>query len=71
MSAQIKALLAKFKETESTHRGAEVLIGDEIYKFAELLIKECAGIDFRAKVGVSIAEDCDISEAIQEHFGVK
>ena len=42
MNERIQTLLAKFKETESTHRGAHVLIGlDEIEKFAELIVREC------------------------------
>ncbi len=45
MNERIQTLLAKFKETESTHRGAHVLIGsDEIEKFAELIVRECANI---------------------------
>ena len=40
MNERIQTLLAKFKETESTHRGAHVLIGsDEIEKFAELIVQ--------------------------------
>jgi hypothetical protein len=43
MNERIQTLLTKFKETESTHRGAHVLMGlDEIEKFAELLAKELA-----------------------------
>ena len=39
MNQRIQTLLAKFKETESTHRGDAVLIGfDEIEKFAELIL---------------------------------
>ena len=66
MNERIQTLLAKFKETESTHRGAHVLIGiDEIEKFAELIVRECA----------QVASDYDgahyVGTVIEEHFGVK
>lgn len=57
MNERIQTLLAKFKETESTHRGAHVLIGsDEIEKFAELIVRECASLmesekDYYSKPG--------------------
>ena len=45
MNERIQTLLAKFKETESTHRGAHVLIGsDEIEKFAELIVQRTLDI---------------------------
>ena len=45
MNERIKELMVELKKTVSTHRGDAVLIGyDEIEKFAELIIKECAGI---------------------------
>jgi hypothetical protein len=66
MNERIQALLAKFKETESTHRGAHVLIGiDEIEKFAKLIVQECA----------QVASDYDgahyVGTAIEKHFGVE
>lgn len=65
MNTRIQTLLAKFKETESTHRGAECLAGlDEIEKFVELIVKECA----------RVASDYDgahyVGDAIEQHFGV-
>jgi hypothetical protein len=65
MNTRIRTLLAKFKETESTHRGAECLAGlDEIEKFVELIVKECA----------QVASDYDgahyVGDAIEQHFGV-
>ena len=62
MNEQIQTLLAKFKETESTHRGAHVLIGsDEIEKFAELIVRECA----------NLVTDDDNAYDILKHFGVE
>ncbi len=67
MNERIKILLAKFKETESTHRGDAVLIGfDEIEKFAELLIKECADV-----ATVNQYQAFTPGYYVKKHFGVK
>ncbi len=74
MNERIQTLLAKFKETESTHRGAHVLIGsDEIEKFAELIVQECIKV-----VDDTITENQEMniglvmaSAAIVSHFGVE
>jgi hypothetical protein len=69
MNERIQTLLAKFKETESTHRGAQVLIGlDEIEKFAELIVRECAQVsaDFVPGYGLE-----PFSERFNKHFGVE
>lgn len=42
-----------------------------IERFAELIIRECAEIDFRHKVGLSFDDDFLISQAIKEYFGVE
>ena len=66
MNNRIQTLLAKFKETESTHRGAQVLVGfDEIEKFAELLIGECIKIADNDYDGEFIVND------IKKHFGIE
>ena len=69
MNTRIQTLLAKFKETESTHRGAQVLIGlDEIEKFAELIVHECldiVDIEVPGMIGVHAMKK------ISEHFGVE
>ena len=39
-------------------------------KFAELLIRECANIDFRFKVGMTTDQEFDTGRVILEHFGV-
>ena len=67
MNERIRKLLAKFKETESTHRGAHVLIGiDEIEKFAELIVFECADMVDRA-----ISDGGVDGRILKEHFGVE
>ena len=40
-------------------------------KLAELIVRECASIDFRHKVGLSSNDDFEISKVIKEHFGVE
>jgi hypothetical protein len=69
MNEKIKSLLIAFKQTESTHRGAECLVGDEIEKFAELIVQECSSIikttdDHYRKI------DPDFTLLFKEHFGV-
>ena len=73
MNERIQTLLAKFKETKSTHRGAHVLIGsDEIEKFAELIVKECANIvqdsPWQLPQGY---KSVDQSKLIKKYFGVE
>ena len=66
MNERIQTLLAKFKETESTHRGAHVLIGiDEIEKFAELIVRMCAD-------AADMAQDADceyVGDYVAEYMG--
>ncbi len=38
-------------------------------KFAELIVAECANIDFRAKLGLSGDDAFAVSESIKDHFG--
>jgi hypothetical protein len=44
---------------------------DEVEKFAELIVRECANIDFRRELGLSNNQDCEVSQLIKNHFGVK
>ena len=68
-------------KTESTHRGAQVLIDlDEIEKFAELIVRDCLDIAFEVRgkpatdthyvIGYDRACEKMIS-GIREHFGVE
>ena len=75
MNTRIRELMAELKKTVSTHRGAEVLIGhDEIEKFAELIVRECAEVCI-AKYYYSdqMSKQCGINFAkdIKQHFGVE
>jgi hypothetical protein len=40
-------------------------------KFAEMIVKECANIDFRRKVGLTADDHYEISKVIKQHFGVE
>ena len=42
-----------------------------VKKFAELIVRECANIDFRRELGLSNNQDCEVSQLIKNHFGVK
>lgn len=40
-------------------------------KFAELIVRECIGIDFRHKIGLSSDDDYEVSRVIKQHFGIE
>jgi hypothetical protein len=40
-------------------------------KFAELIVRECADIDFRREVGLTADDDYEIGKVIKVHFGVE
>ena len=40
-------------------------------RFAELIVRECANIDFRREVGLTADDDYEIGKVIKEHFGVE
>ena len=75
MNERIRELMVELKKTVSTHRGDEVLVGyDEIEKFAELIVRECAtlvdaafDIDEHSGEVVSYAD----GGQLKEHFGVE
>ena len=46
-------------------------LDERIQKFAELIIRECAEINFRHKIGLSSDQDYDVRTTILEHFGVE
>ena len=75
MNERIRELMVELKKTVSTHRGDEVLVGyDEIEKFAELIVRECAtlvdaafDIDEHSGEVVSYAD----GGQLKEHFGIE
>ena len=42
-----------------------------VEKFAELIVRECANIDFRREVGLTADDDYEIGKVIKVHFGVE
>ena len=40
-------------------------------KFAKLIVRECANINFRREVGLTADDDYEIGKVIKEHFGVE
>ena len=40
-------------------------------KFAELIVRECARINFSNIVGIDPEDDAAVGRAIKKHFGVK
>ena len=40
-------------------------------KFAELIVRECANINFRHAIGLTSDQSCEVSELIEKHFGIK
>jgi hypothetical protein len=44
---------------------------DDPEKFAELIVRECANIDFRREVGLTADDDYEIGKVIKVHFGVE
>ena len=46
------------------------LFDEQIEKFAELIVKECAELNFR-ELGLSGSSSFDVSRMIKQHFGVE
>ena len=70
MNERIKELV------EQAQKHSREYVEDEVEtqfhkKFAELIVRECANIDFRHKVGLSTDDDFEISRLIKQHFGVE
>ena len=40
-------------------------------KFAELIVKECAAIDFYKLAGIGTEDDYNVAQVIKQHFGVE
>jgi hypothetical protein len=42
----------------------------ELEKFAELIVRECASIDFYKLAHIGTEDDYNVTQVIKEHFGV-
>ena len=73
MNERIKQLAdeaAKFSAIMSLPTGES---GDKLFvkKFAELIVRECARINFSNIVGIDPEDDAAVGRAIKKHFGVE
>ena len=67
MNPLIKELASKVLEWPDTDNdGLTVFNNDELEKFAELIVKECAGVAL-----MSNGNNLYVCELIKEHFGVE
>ena len=60
-----------YDPTETPMRAFVECWEDEMEKFAELIVRECANIDFRREVGLTADDDYEIGKIIKVHFGVE
>ena len=60
-----------YDPTETPMRAFVECWEDEMAKFAELIVAECANIDFRREVGLTADDDYEIGKIIKVHFGVE
>ena len=67
MNERIRQLAeqAGFFPTELTQ------VGPSVEKFAELIVRECARINFSNIVGIDPEDDAAVGRAIKKHFGVE
>jgi hypothetical protein len=74
MNERVKALYDQslIREHGTDYEGNPILkITIDQQKFAELIVRECANIDFRREVGLTADDDYEISKVIKVHFGVE
>lgn len=70
MNEQIHEL-AKQVGLNFTNAKVRFVTADEVEKFAELIVRECAEIAFRNVVNLSSIADAEwVEENIKDHFGV-
>jgi hypothetical protein len=69
MNERIKQLaLQALKHPDNDNDGLTVFDNDELEKFAELIVRECAGVGYDASY-----YECalNVSNKIKQHFGVE
>ena len=76
MNQQIQALAEQAQILITTagafsSQGAYQLKGEHLAKFAELIVRECAGVTLDYKNGDHYAGWCDHAKEILKHFGVE
>ena len=61
-----------FRETRGTDAfNSYVVDRFDTEKFAELIVRECARINFSNIVGIDPEDDAAVGRAIKKHFGVE
>ena len=70
MNERIKLLIEQAGAVYSNDHAVS-LLDDEIEKFAELIVRECARINFSNIVGIDPEDDAAVGRAIKKHFGVE
>ena len=70
MNERIKELAEQAGAVYSNDHAVS-LLDDEIEKFAELIVRECARINFSNIVGIDPEDDAAVGRAIKKHFGVE
>jgi hypothetical protein len=71
MNERIKELLKQATKAVDPENRVWVFSKVDQAKFAELIVRECANIDFRREVGLTADDDYEIGKVIKEHFGVE
>ncbi len=72
MNQRIKQLVEQaLKHPDTDNDGLTVFDNDELEKFAELIVKECAGISEQHNRNYYTSHGQIIADKIKEHFGVK
>ena len=66
MNERIKELAEQAGSTHKQNLGVYQFYTDELEKFAELIVKECAGVAL-----MSNGNNLYVCELIKEHFGVE
>jgi hypothetical protein len=71
MNERIRELLKQATKAVDPENRVWVFSKVDQAKFAELIVRECANIDFRREVGLTADDDYEIGKVIKEHFGVE
>jgi hypothetical protein len=72
MNERIKLLALQAGSTHKQNLGVYQFYEDELAKFAQLIVKECADIAKHQVMNISTYADAEfVEEQIKEHFGVE
>lgn len=69
MNERLKALLVQCTQESIDGQFANPYVDQE--KFAELIVRECAYINFYKRTDISLKDAYRVSQVILEHFGVE